>query len=127
MEILPYIKSKIRTKRDIRFLYQRLTRGWDDSDTWSLDYPIAKFILPRLVRFKDLTMGHPCSMTEEEWNAIIDEMIWGFKWIIEDNSSHAFDVKGSFNQELFDKHYAQEDRANAAMETFGKYYRNLWW
>ena len=127
MKILSRIKSLIPTKRDIQFLYQRLTRGWDDSDTWSLDYPIAKFIRPRLERFRDLKCGHPCSMTEEEWDKIVDEMIFGFKWIIEDNSSHAFYVRGVFSQELFDIHYKQGDRAQAAMELFGKYYMHLWW
>ena len=35
---------KCRLKR----LYQRLTRGWDDSDTWSLDYTLYQWLLPIL-------------------------------------------------------------------------------
>lgn len=33
---------------------QRLSRGFDDSETWSLDATIAKFIVPRLERFIEI-------------------------------------------------------------------------
>ena len=42
-------------KRSLRFWWQRGTRGWDDSETWGLDGTLARFILPRLQRFKEVT------------------------------------------------------------------------
>lgn len=44
----------IFTKRFWKFLWQRWTRGFDDSETWSLDSTISYFILPRLKRFKEI-------------------------------------------------------------------------
>jgi len=43
-------------------LLQRLTRGWDDSDTWSLDVSVAKFLLPRLKRYRELRQGVPADL-----------------------------------------------------------------
>lgn len=124
MEILPHIKTFINThrpiKREIRFLYQRLTRGWDDSDTFDLDYALAKLILPRLERFKELTIGHPASMAEEEWNNIIAEMVWGFRWLLDG-------YEKSFNEGEYKSHEAQRNRAEAAFKLFGEYYLGLWW
>ena len=37
-------------RRAVRHLYQRLTRGWDDSQTYSLDYSLGQIIAPRLSR-----------------------------------------------------------------------------
>lgn len=78
MSLLRLLKS---IPQRIKFLWQRLTRGWDDSDLWSLDYTIAKFALPRLREFKLQAMGHPSSLTEEEWNMILDKMIWSMEYV----------------------------------------------
>ena len=47
----------IFNKRYWKFLWQRWTRGFDDSETWSLYDTIARFILPRLKRFKEIADG----------------------------------------------------------------------
>jgi len=47
-------------KRDWKFLWQRWTRGFDDSETWVLYMPITKFILPRLKRFKEILEHTGC-------------------------------------------------------------------
>ena len=41
-------------KRAIKHWWQRRTRGWDDSDTYSLDITIAKFALPRFKRLREI-------------------------------------------------------------------------
>src|SRR5688572_28721580 len=38
--------------RPIQFFWQRMTRGFDDSCTWSLDCHLAELILPRLKLFR---------------------------------------------------------------------------
>jgi hypothetical protein len=76
---LYYIKSRKNNRdlfiRDLKFLKQRIIRGWDDSETWSLDFTVAKFMLPRLIRFKELKCGYPCNLTKEEWDKILDEIL----------------------------------------------------
>lgn len=62
---------KIRElKRKVKFLYQRIIRGWDDSETWDLGYEFYKWIYPRLERFEKLTVGCPINdkyPTMESW------------------------------------------------------------
>jgi len=33
--------------REIKWIWQRMSRGFSDKDLWSLDYTIGDFILPR--------------------------------------------------------------------------------
>jgi hypothetical protein len=57
--------------RRLTFWWQRRTRGFDDSDTWSLDFTICKFAMPRIRHLAATTHGYPSellygeSMTEE--------------------------------------------------------------
>ena len=59
-KMLPHNKynDTIFKKRFWKFLYQKLTRGWTDAETWSLDYTFAKYMLPRLERYEELTKGY---------------------------------------------------------------------
>ena len=102
-------------KRSIRFWWQRRTRGWSDDETWCLDHTLAKHIVPRLKRFKELNNGHPGELTEKKWDKILDEMIWTFEFLEDE-----------------DKRYGDESaedwkRIDKGLKLFGKYYYHLWW
>lgn len=105
-------KFKI-TKRDIKFFWQRLRRGWDDSDTWNLDCIVAKLVLSRLKRFKEVTNGYPADMTSEEWNQKINLMISSFEFYASDRR--------------FDCSPSEFDNAQLGLDLFAKHYSNLWW
>jgi hypothetical protein len=101
-------------KRDIRFLYQRLTRGWSDEDTFSMDGPLAKLIAPRLKRFAELRRGHPSGMSEKEWEDIINKMVAAFEWYASDDRYGPDEFKN------IEKH--QE-----GIDLFAQFYCGLWW
>lgn len=103
-------------KRKIRLLWQRLTRGWDDSDTWSLDYTIAKFTLPRLKRFQELKMSHPAFLTIEEWDDVLNKIIFALEVVIDD-----LDVKS--DRELVNEDYV---KMQEGLELLGAYFFHLW-
>lgn len=68
-------------KRAVRFFFQRLLRGWDDSATWDLDVTIAKLILPRLKRYNELApkiIDAPVKFAE------VEEMIEGFELFLDE-------------------------------------------
>jgi hypothetical protein len=90
---------------------QRIKRGFDDSETWSFDCTIAKFALPRLKRFKEVNNGSPRDMTEEEWNNIIDEMIYSFEFISKDICGNDLEL----------------NKVNKGLKLFSKYLMYLWW
>ena len=81
-----------------RRIWQNIRWGWNESDVWSLDVTIAKFILPRLKYLKKVKQGCPIldgyehedseeqfDKMHKEWDCIMDKMIQTFEWIINDN------------------------------------------
>lgn len=105
----------INIKRKAKFFYQRRTRGWDDSDTWSLDYTIAKFVLPRLKRFKELNDGFPPDFTEETWDIALDDIIFAMECAINNSGS------------IYNLNPTEMKRWRRGNKLFGKYFNNLWW
>lgn len=103
-----------RYKNWFKFLWQRWTRGWDDSECWNLDYSLAKMIAPRLRRFKETKNGwNPSDMTVEEWETILDKMIAAFEY-------YGSDERWGGNEfEMCELH--QE-----GIDLFAKYYGRLW-
>lgn len=97
------------------FKKQRLERGFDSSELWSLDCTIASFIAPRLKAFRENSGDSPCNMDRLEWEKILDEMIEGF--------------------EIYPNHFswpAEESNKNwskvyKALEYFHKYFFHLWY
>lgn len=70
--------------RKIKFFWQRLTRGFDDSETWSLDYTFFKWLLPRLKRFREVVNGYPSEITYDEWMKELDQAIADLEIIKDD-------------------------------------------
>ena len=66
------------------FKKQRLEQGFDESETWSLDSTIAKFILPRLKYFYNDgdIFSYPGNLTSKEWSAIVSKMVKAFDLIV---------------------------------------------
>ena len=114
MEILYRLKN-LKIKRSLRFFYQKLTRGWDDSETWNLEATLARHIVPRLKRFKELNNGYPQELTPEAWNEILDEMIF------------ALEFRARDTEEQLDASTEEHTRVQKGLELFGKYWGNLWW
>ena len=109
---IPNVNFTLIDRGDIRwndFKQQRLERGFDDSETWALDCTIAKFIEPRLRRFKEIKAGYPSIISEEKWDDILDKMIYAFECINKDTT------------------YDNEDQVNEGLDLFRKYFFNLWW
>lgn len=74
---------------------------------WDLNKTILRFTLPRLIVFRDYTTAVPNSLSSmEEWKSIMDEMIEGFPYYIDDDYEHP--------------------KAVRALELFFKYFTHLW-
>lgn len=62
------------TRRAIRHGLQRLSRGWDDSATWSLDVHLARTLSDQLDHLADTTHGYPTPYeTFDEWRRTLKE------------------------------------------------------
>lgn len=125
----------IRIPREIKWLYQRMTRGWADSDVWSLDSYLAPLIRDALKELQKDKHGIPSQFCGEfvmnpdtkiwghtrnddearaEWDSVLDKMIQGFDAVaLQDDCTHE-------NWEPLEK------RRIEGMELFVKHFHSLW-
>jgi len=101
-------------KRCVRWFFQRLFRGFDDRVTWNLCNEMVSWLLPRLIRLRDLTIAHPPNLKEEEWISILDEMIEGFTDL---SMQHYFDF-------MWDEEKTK--KMERALDLFRDYFFYLW-
>lgn len=142
----------------------------DYHDTWSMDYTLAFIIHPMLTQLKKTKHGYPNtdpldvphigegtrentydfdSNAEQRWDWILDEMIWAFSQVIDDDAEDQFHsgvhdmqskeievngkkmykmVKGPNDTHVFDAERwgAWYARKTNGFKLFGKYYDCLW-
>lgn len=60
------------------FAKQREERGFDNTELWNLDKTIAKFILPRLIAFRD-NVAPEGDYASESWRNDLTKMITAFE------------------------------------------------
>jgi hypothetical protein len=125
--------------------YQQLRYGVADSECWSLDYTFTRYMLPRLKHFRNMKRySYPSDITPEEWERILDEIIWAFdymanedKYIImphfDSDIEKIFDINRpkTLEREIewrnyFDKMKSLQHRKVEALKLFSKYYEALW-
>lgn len=110
---IPNICFSLTDKTDNReeaFSKQRIERGFDDSETWSLDGTIAKFIIPRLERFLEV---NPCGESKE------------FK---EDCELFLNSMKYYNNRQVPDLLKSEEYKLyKQGLEAFPRIFQGLWW
>lgn len=127
-----------------------------EEECWSLDINLAKYILPRLLYFKNWI--YSCSYPSEvkdasEWNEILEELTWTFSYIsngypsvaiqhiddvaiiendkkLNDNLVGANIVISYSNEELYLKGREQDEinlaRCQQGLKLFAEFYINLW-
>ena len=79
-----------RIKRKIKFFFQRLFRGWDDSETWMLSLNFYKWLRPRLKRLADITCAYPGTdkyPTLESWQNELNKRVKQIDVIISEYTS----------------------------------------
>ncbi len=95
--------------RNEDFKKQRLERGFDESETWSLDYTIARFIAPRLRAFLDIYKA--VIVDDRNMVPVIERALKAFERLAQDTV-----VFGDEGEEI-----------DEALVEFAKIFRGLWW
>ena len=127
----PYYKAKWWIREiywEILYGFQRMFKGYDVVDTFET---FAKFIerySKILTDYRKSHYGYPGTMTEEEWDAVVDEMIYHLKYMDEETVTEELekDVPDDWSAshktvgEIMDKH------KDAFFELFSKYFFDLW-
>jgi hypothetical protein len=129
-----------------KYALQRLFRGYDDLDTWNAAWYIARKAIPVLKAMRNKFHGtsikwhredrfgnivklsydevfgnkneEPNAFTEEEWRAVLDDIIFAFQWQIDLDT-----YCDSRDEQAFK---AGQKRQNRGLKLFSIYYKNLW-
>ena len=118
------------TKARRKYKMQRLERGFDDTETWNLDYTLAKFLAPRLRRFIEVHTGVPAwfisnektqEESRQEWLDILNEILWCCEHY------DTYEYEDNFFDKSREEQNAIEERFTKGFELLGKYWKCLWW
>jgi hypothetical protein len=118
LKVPMYIGKK--DERYNKYVEQLKKDGFSDTETWGLDSVIAQFILPRLIRFKEVTNGYPPDFTMEKWQEMLDKMIFAFDWTL----NHDKDDNYNLSEEV---KKANWKRYSEGMRLFSDNFTQLWW
>ena len=68
---------------EIKWFYQRGSRGWSDRSAWSIDTWLVNNLIPMLERLKRDKHGNPTDnadwLAAQRWNNVLNEIIYGLK------------------------------------------------
>ena len=104
-----------------------------DKEMWSLDYEMARYILPKLLYYKNWI--HHYGYSAEfyvydddmnivdslvyEWEEILDDIIWAFMYMVNDGSWVA-------QENWMDQAHIYDARVTRGLKLFGHFYQNFW-
>jgi len=111
---------------------QRFKRGYADADVWNMNSWFIDTIKPMLIQLRECGCGTPANLSEDEWHAILDEMINCLHFMNEDHVYcwHGF-VEIENYKRITTKDYEEIGRMlienkNRFFELFNKYFYDLW-
>lgn len=107
-------------------LWLRITQGVGCCDISGLDYYLAKKIIKPLKIFKSRLTSHPSEITAEEWNKILNKIIWSFEYLIDGEENGKMYEKENGKEFDMEKSKKWADKQQEGFELFGKYFRSLW-
>ena len=115
--------------RKVKWRYQRFIRGWADEDTWDIDWWFIKTLSPMLKKFKEDNDSNPFKFSEEEWDTILDNMIYYLEGMNEEGAVKQLYGEGA-NLTVDDYKEISNHMTHSKEEffkLFTQYFYDLWW
>ena len=127
----PYYKTKWWLKEtywEVHYGFERMFKGYDSVDTFET---FAKFIeryTKILTELRKCHYGYPGTITNEEWENILDEMIYHLHYMdeetvieeLEKDVPNDWNASGKTVSEIMDKH------KDEFFKLFSEYFYHLW-
>lgn len=76
--------------RNIQYAWQRATKGYCDADLWNLDGFYGQLLINSLTEFNKKRHGYPGTITDEEWDKILNEIIHHLKEGMPDSHENCY-------------------------------------
>lgn len=112
---VPNIQFSLVSENDEReelFSKQRIERGFDDSETWSLRDTIANFIIPRLERYEEF--ANETIKRDPQLISEINDFLLALKLISRDEGICIWTAD-------------EEIQVKKGLDVFPKVFMSLWW
>lgn len=123
------LKRKIRDIYwEIRYGFQRMFKGYDYVDTFETHSKFIDRYYKILTDFKKNLHGHPGHMTEEEWNNILDQMLFHLYYMNEDHIEEELckDAPESWIPTWNTSGEIMEKHKNEFFKLFSEHFYDLW-
>jgi len=134
---------------NIKYFLQRHTRGFDDLDKWNAAWYISRKAIPVLTAMRNSFKGTsirwhredrfgniielssdevypsdgleaPICLTENEWSDVLDDIIFAFKFVLDEDEETTYT---NFSQEVYEE---KRKRHKRGLKLFSIYFMNLW-
>jgi hypothetical protein len=121
----------------IRFWSQNIIRGFSDKELWDLDETFAKFMLPRLKRFKELTDKYPAEFVKnsdyitnkqdeyykKKWQNVLNEINEMFEMLAD---SEKYVNWNNTPEDMANDLKIFYKKVERGLKLFAKYYTSFW-
>lgn len=127
----PYYRVKNKLEEaywKCRYGFERMFKGYDSVDTFDTFSKFIERYTKILTELRNCHYGYPGTLTEEEWDNILDEMIYHLYYMYEEHVTEELEKDvpedwvaiGKAVYEIMDKH------KNEFFKLFSEYFYNLW-
>lgn len=127
----PYYRVNNKLKEtywSCRYGFERMFKGYDSVDTFETFSKFIERYTKILTRLRKCHYGYPGTLTEDEWNNILDKMIYHLRYMDEETVIEELEkgvpedwvASSKTVYEIMDKH------KDAFFKLFSEYFYNLW-
>lgn len=112
----------------VRYGFQRMFKGYDNVDVFDTFYQFSKRYHKIFVELRNSSCSHPCNMTEEEWDNILNRMITHLYYMDETNVVDKLEndspkgLSPSYNA----IHNVMNKHKEEFFKLFSEHFYNLW-
>lgn len=112
----------------VKYGFQRMFRGYDDTELFNMDMTFVDRYLKALKDFKKYHCGHPYELTPEQWNAVLDELIKHLTLMNEDNviAELKNGMPDSFEPDYKTVNEIQNKHKDEFFKLFSEWFYSLW-
>lgn len=128
---IPFCRLKYEVKKVVqivRYGFQRMFKGYDNVDVFDTFYQFSKRYHKIFVELRKNSCSHPCNMTEEEWDNILDRMITHLYYMDETNVVNKLedDAPKGLSPSYSAIHKVMNKHKEEFFKLFSEYFYNLW-
>lgn len=113
---------------EVRYGFQRMFKGYDSVDTFETFAKFRERYTKILKEYRKYHVGYCGEMTEEEWDAVIDEMIYHLHYMDEETVTEELErnVPDDWSASYRTVNHILDKHKDAFFELFSKYFYHLW-